>query len=1079
MQGITTQLSIDTGHLVEFQGAPGVGRIGDANGRQVRVDWFESIANPVVESEWMDVQTCFRVHLMVQTRVYHHDPDTGVWRVGRVKAGGPDLYYVQFPNDDAETVVNEADLRVRWDRPIADPKDVLVVGANESPYFLNARMPMLKATTAQRAACCSVPAMLSAGVEIYPHQIDAALTVLSDPVQRYLLADEVGLGKTVEAGFVIRQVLLDDPRCRVAVVVPDVLRRQWQQELRERFFIDDFPSAAIAITRHETPDRWREYHGSDLVVVDEAHLLAVVTGPDDGAYRSLRLLAHTAKRLLLLSATPFTANSATQLALLHLLDPALYRWDRREEFERKVQLRKELASSIYGLDADFEVMLRGVINEISALLPRDSQFESLAADITSLLTADSELADETMRSELSVRVAALRAHISETYRLHRRVIRHRRADVLGETTDPDLAPFDVTGREKPEWIHLEGSEVADDLILRWQLLVSAWMVDNGEEALAEGFGMALAVLVSRADWELHDLSDALRWRVLHDAEAADRAKLTPEEQHWLSVPPLVAGEQHLVADIEIGSNRGAFGRVLERIARQYRRILVCCGPGGLAEKLARQITTCAGKAVLVHTAQVGGSGCDEAVAKWRAQGGALLVDGTAEDGLNLQSADAVVHCRFPWSPNRLEQRIGRVDRYRPPSERRGTARQFVVVGDVDGLPAAWLNVLVYAVGIWARSISSLQDAVDRAVPCWWAIAVLHGPEGFAGLHDQIASTLDEERKHVQAMDMLESVHESAPARQVAEQMGHLESRWQNHRAALLGYAGDRPGGLRFTVHDPNGRITTFERGDADLLMPPRMFAGQHRLSPAVMTGTFNRTVALNTAGTRLFRLGNPFVDTLTNTVGIDDRGQAVAFRRIPPDAHDEHAVFIGFDYLVEVDINRALQLSSETVHRHALRRQADRMLAPVIRRVWLPAGSADGVDDPDQLSWLNQPYDPRIGDVNLSSPRHRELTDFFGGTAGFRDALYRADIAGRNELARLTDLERRQNAALAMGRSTLAVQRVQAKARQAAGAIVTDTECLATDVRLAEALLDGVAAPAVHTVAVICVLRARTVGRAE
>ena len=48
---------------------------------------------------------------------------------------------------------------------------------------------------------------LSSAVEIYPHQVDAALTVLSDPVQRYLLADEVGLGKTVEAGYVIRQTL--------------------------------------------------------------------------------------------------------------------------------------------------------------------------------------------------------------------------------------------------------------------------------------------------------------------------------------------------------------------------------------------------------------------------------------------------------------------------------------------------------------------------------------------------------------------------------------------------------------------------------------------------------------------------------------------------------------------------------------------------------------------------------------------------------------------------------------------------------------------------------------------------------
>ena len=122
-----------------------------------------------------------------------------------------------------------------------NPVTVLAAGGNESAYFHDARLPLLKNLADQRAASASTFAFLSSAVELYPHQVRAALTVLSDPVQRYLLADEVGLGKTIEAGFVIRQTLLDHPDARIVILAPDALRPQWAQELREKFFIDRFP----------------------------------------------------------------------------------------------------------------------------------------------------------------------------------------------------------------------------------------------------------------------------------------------------------------------------------------------------------------------------------------------------------------------------------------------------------------------------------------------------------------------------------------------------------------------------------------------------------------------------------------------------------------------------------------------------------------------------------------------------------------------------------------------------------------------------------------------------------------------
>jgi ATP-dependent helicase HepA len=223
------------------QPALGIGRVGELGNGKVRVDYFESIADPVAESRWVEVTECRPARLDIQTRVYWQNADTGNWHTGRVVGGEPPVYFVRSPNSKEDFKVPEAQLRVRWDRSVRNPIDVLLAGANESGYYGNTRLPMVRNLIDQRAASGSAFALLSSGVEIFQHQVDAAMTVISDPVQRYLLADEVGLGKTIEAGFVIRQVLLDEPASRVTIVAPDALRRQWQEELRSKFFIDDFP----------------------------------------------------------------------------------------------------------------------------------------------------------------------------------------------------------------------------------------------------------------------------------------------------------------------------------------------------------------------------------------------------------------------------------------------------------------------------------------------------------------------------------------------------------------------------------------------------------------------------------------------------------------------------------------------------------------------------------------------------------------------------------------------------------------------------------------------------------------------
>jgi SNF2 family DNA or RNA helicase len=139
-------------------------------------------------------------------------------------------------------------------------------------------------------------AVASAQVDLNPHQVDAALFAFNSPLSRgALLADEVGLGKTIEAGLVISQKWAERKR-RILVITPSNLRKQWHQELSEKFFLPcailetrsynaaikqgDFRpferEGAVVICSYQfARNKAADVHAIawDLVVIDEAHRL--------------------------------------------------------------------------------------------------------------------------------------------------------------------------------------------------------------------------------------------------------------------------------------------------------------------------------------------------------------------------------------------------------------------------------------------------------------------------------------------------------------------------------------------------------------------------------------------------------------------------------------------------------------------------------------------------------------------------------------------------------------------------------------------------------------------------------------
>ena len=191
--------------------------------------------------------------------------------------------------------------------------------------------------------------LLGPRVQLLPHQFYIAHQVAQRHAPRVLLADEVGLGKTIEAGLILHHQLISGRAERVIIVVPDSLVHQWLVEMLRRFnlhftILDEERCTALEESGEENPfesAQWvlcslsflqndfnRQVQALDaqwdLLIVDEAHHLSWNETETSPAYQCIEALARQIAGLLLLTATPEQLGVESHFARLRLLDPDRY-----------------------------------------------------------------------------------------------------------------------------------------------------------------------------------------------------------------------------------------------------------------------------------------------------------------------------------------------------------------------------------------------------------------------------------------------------------------------------------------------------------------------------------------------------------------------------------------------------------------------------------------------------------------------------------------------------------------------------------------------------------------------------------
>ena len=514
-------------------------------------------------------------------------------------------------------------------------------------------------------------ALVDAQVDLNPHQVEAALFAFRSPLSRgALLADEVGLGKTIEAGLVVSQKWAERKR-RILIITPSNLRKQWHQELQEKFFLpcqiletrsyneaikqgnlrpfevrDTILLCSYQFARNKASDvhsiPW------DLVVIDEAHRLRNVYKPSNVIANTLKQALKDAPKLLL-TATPLQNSLLELFGLVSFID--------EHAFGDLKSFREQFA---YLNDDRVFDMLKARLKPIC--------HRTLRRQVTAYVsyTRRHPLVQPFTPEEGEDRLYHLVSEYLRRDNLHALPNRQRSLMTLVLRKLLASSTFAIAGalntlsqRLQKQLKKLEPPPLEEELDKDYEALdetAEEWSEDTPEpEPLSDADRETL-------EKEISDLEAFRNLAVSITFNAKGKALLTALGRAFAEADRLGAAHKAIV----FTESRRTQEYLLRVLADSPYAGGIVLFNGSNTDAQSRQIYA-EWRKRHEGTDRVTGSRTADLrsaiVDYFREQGQIMIATEAGAEGINLQFCSLVVNYDLPWNPQRIEQRIGRCHRY--------------------------------------------------------------------------------------------------------------------------------------------------------------------------------------------------------------------------------------------------------------------------------------------------------------------------------------------------------------------------------------------------------------------------------
>lgn len=570
-----------------------------------------------------------------------------------------------------------------------------------------------------------------------PYQLVPLLMALRLETVRLLIADDVGIGKTIEAGLIARELLDRGEVRRLAVLCPPHLCDQWQRELREKFHIDaivvrsgtvgkleralpggdhhifSYYRHIIVSLDYAKSDRRKASfltHCPDLVIVDEAHTCARSSGRGVTQQQRHQLVQQIAEKasqnLVLLTATPHSGIEESFLSVLGLLDSEFESWDVNRLTEKQrvrlaahfVQRRRadvkrwmgnetpfperEPLEQPYKLSKEYRDLFEEVYNFARGLVKTTTQEMSYAQRRGRYWSALALI--RCVMSSPEAAIATLSKQIDQ-----------RKAASIAEE---DTVPLDEGLMESYLYDPTDQEQAID--------AQPTTAIEQGQRSYQQGDRRKLKEFITAAE-KLKGAKDAKLQATLKTVEALLKEGFNPIL--WCRY----IATANYVAE--------ALRQKLEKKRGSQVRVIAITGELSEDEREIRL------QELMEYPQRI------------------LVATDCLSEGVNLQSAfSAVLHYDLPWNPNRLEQREGRIDRY---GQTAAKVRSYLLYGQDNPVDGAVLDVLI-------RKAVEIHKALGITVPV---------PMDSATVSEAVFKSLFDRTTDAEQLSLLDLLDQDEPA----------------------------------------------------------------------------------------------------------------------------------------------------------------------------------------------------------------------------------------------------------------------------------------------------------------------------
>ena len=728
-----------------------------------------------------------------------------------------------------------------------------------------------------------------ARIEPQPHQAFIAHRVVARKlVPRMILADEVGLGKTIEAGLIIKELRARGMADRVLIVVPASLTVQWQQEMASKFN-ETFEIFDGAATKHfgrsgTNPFQTRDSvicslpfasgkaraeqivdAGWDLVIFDEAHRVRKTKSRTTQAYRLAYELQDNTNGLLLLSATPVQLHPVELFSLIDLVEPSLFA--SFDAYERQRLMIPELNSLMH----DVELWPTFAAEEKQRLwLKHYRTLHRLEYEDQGVL--------DTVESRDAVMDRIIEAHPTADV-----MIRNRKAELgIGAVRNAHRIP--VVASEAEREVYEDATSYIHDIAMAagpknqaigFLLVIYQKMLTSSSYAIRSSFKKRVAKLrtalgtaeASRAAGASLDETQRDPVELSTTLEALEGKSSGPG-------PEVIRAEilvlESLISKLDNiqDSKASRLLDLLEDVQLHGTQKVVLFTQFIETQKFLAGVLEANGYKVSVFNGQMSADEKESAIKQFRERTQLFVSTEAGGEGRNLQFAHVLVNYDLPWNPMKVEQRIGRLDRI-------GQTHVVEIYNlfFTDTLEERIVDVLEHRIRIFEESVGSLDPILGEIEERLQDIALNTPLTELDETFERFGSKLQKQVEEAQLLErrLDDFVLDRASFRKDRAnelQIQHSMADQSDLRALIAS-------GLDYL----GGHLSEHPDGGDQIHVSPRLSA-ELRTSPTLLRGIFDPKLALRMDELPFYACGHPLIDRILRSL-VELENSGIGVRRSP------------------------------------------------------------------------------------------------------------------------------------------------------------------------------------------------------